>query len=140
MRKLKQRKRDRQVVLQMWVDPLDKDEAPVLQAMEAIRRKHPELSTKQILMQSVLFTADRDGIEVEKPMSMGQISSMFKSILQKLDGMVSGGQITRQDASDIVTMAQSQGLRFDDLDPVAKSLAQNYVGFALNDDDDEEWD
>lgn len=69
---------------------------------------------------------------------MIQISQMFKSILQKLDGLVAGGQISRQDASDIVGMAQAQGLRFEDLDPVAQSLARNYVGFSLNDDEDDE--
>lgn len=139
MRKLKQRKRDRQIVLQMWIDPIDQDEAPVLRAMDTIRQRHPGLSTKQILMQSVVFAAERDGIAVEKPMSMGQISIMFKSILQKLDSLVSGGQITRQDMHGIVEIAQEAGVRFEDLDPVAKSIAGNYVGFALS-DDDEEWD
>lgn len=138
MRKLQQTKRDRSIVLQMWIDPHDSTEAPVLRAMDAIRQRHPDLSTKQILMQAVIFTAEHDGIEVERPMSMIQISQMFKSILQKLDGLVTGGQISRQDATDFVQMAQDQGLKFEDLDPVAQSLARNYVGFSLNDDEDED--
>lgn len=138
MRKLRQTKRDRSVVLQMWIDPEEPDEAPVLRAMDAIRQRHPDLSTKQILMQSVIFTAAHDGIEVERPLNMIQISQMFKSILQKLDGLVTGGQISRQDATDFVQMAQDQGLKFEDLDPVAQSLARNYVGFSLNDDDEDE--
>lgn len=138
MRKLQQTKRDRSIVLQMWIDPHDSTEGPVLRAMDAIRQRHPDLSTKQILMQAVIFTAEHDGIEVERPMSMIQISQMFKSILQKLDGLVTGGQISRQDATDFVQMAQDQGLKFEDLDPVAQSLARNYVGFSLNDDEDED--
>lgn len=138
MRRLHQTVRERSQVYQMWIDPHNLDEAPVLRAIETIRQRHPDLSTKQILMQSVLFTAERDGIEVERPMNMGQIGQMFKFILQKIDGMVSMGQITRQDARAIVGVAQDQGLNFDDLDPVAQSLARNYVGFVMDDDEDED--
>lgn len=136
MRKLKQTKRDRQQVVQAWLDPFNADEKAVLTAVERLREKH-NITTKQVIMKSILWAAENDGIEVDKPVSMTQINKMFKKIIAKMDGMVANGQITSSQATELTEMFESQ-VRFEDLDAVSRSLASNYTGFQLNQDDEDE--
>lgn len=88
-------------------------------------------------MKSILWAAENDGIEVDKPVSMTQINKMFKKIIAKMDGMVANGQITSSQATELTEMFESQ-VRFEDLDAVSRSLASNYTGFQLNQDDEDE--
>ncbi len=138
MRKLDKTKRDRQKVIQAWLDPLNGDEKAVLDAVEKLRAKH-NIPTKQIIMQSILFAAQHDGIEVNRPVSMSQITKMFKSLTAKIDNLVESGHMTSGQATQLAQMFESE-VRFEDLDPVSRSLASNYTGFVLNDDEDEDDD
>jgi hypothetical protein len=134
VRKLKQTKRDRQQVIQAWLDPFNPDEKAVLTAVEKLREKH-SISAKQVIMKSILWAAEQDGIEVDRPVSMAQITKMFKKIMGALENMVANGQMTSAQASEISQMFESE-VRFEELDPLSRSLAGNYTGFDLNEDDE----
>ena len=41
-------------------------------------------------------------------------------------------------AAGLIQMIQPEGLRYEDLDPASRSLANNYTGFEMNDDDEVE--
>lgn len=137
MRKLKETKRDRQKVIQAWLDPNNHDENEVLKAVNRLCDKH-SMTTKEVIMKSVLWAAQQDGIEVDRPVSMTQITRMFKTIIGRVDGLVSSGAMTTAQATELTAMFQDEGIQFEDLDPVSRSLANNYTGFTLNEDEDDE--
>lgn len=135
-RKLKQTRRDNSTLLQAWFNPANPDEAEVLIALQRIQDKHPELSNKAIIAYSIMHTAESDGIEVQTPVSGTQIMKALKRILAKMDNLVSAGHMTQNDAAAFVGFAQEAGVKFDDLDPIARSVANNYTGFDFDDEED----
>lgn len=94
------------------------------------------ITTKQAIMQSIICAAKHNGIEVETPYSMSVISQMFRAIIEKIDGMVIAGHMPMAQASELVSVFGGDNIRYEDLDPAARSLAANYVGFQLEDDED----
>jgi hypothetical protein len=137
VRKLNTTKRDRQKVIQAWLDPNNYDENEVLKAVNRLSEKH-NMTTKAVIMKSILWAAQQDGIEVDRPVSMTQITRMFKTILGRVDNLVTTGAITNAQASELTAMFENEGVQFEDLDPVSRSLANNYTGFTLNEDEDDE--
>lgn len=135
-RKLKQTRRDKSILLQAWFNPTIPEEAAVLNALSEIQNKHPELTNKAIIAYSIAFTAEKDGIEVQMPVSGTQIMKALKNILSKMDGLVASGHMNRHDAAAFVDFAQEAGVKFDDLDPIARSVANNYTGFDFDEDED----
>lgn len=135
-RKLKETRRDKSILLQAWFNPGIPEEAEVLSALSRIRDKHPELTNKAVIAYSLLHTAKADGIEVQMPVSGTQIMKALKRILAKMDNLVTNGHMTQNDAAAFVGFAQEAGVKFDELDPIARSVANNYTGFDFDEDDD----
>lgn len=134
-RKLNQTRRDKSTLIQAWFNPSIPEENEALKAIDQIRLKHPELSNKAIIAYSVIYAAEKDGIEVQSPVSGTQIMKSLKSILSKLDNLVSNGHMTRQDAAQFVGFAEQAGVKFEELDSTTRSLARNYTGFDFEDED-----
>lgn len=134
-KKLNQTKRERSKLIQAWIDTGNDDELRVLHALDKLCDKR-NINVRQAIMQSILFTAEHDQLTVEKPYSMIAISRMFKSILEKIDNMVSSGAMQHSQASDLVSAFGGSGVSYEDLDPAARSLASNYVSFNFEDDED----
>lgn len=135
-RKLKQTRRDKSTLLQAWFNPGIPEEAEVLTALGRIQERHPELTNKAIISYSLLHTAESDGIEVQTPVSGTQIMKALKRILSKMDNLVTTGHMTQNDAAAFVGFAQEAGVKFDDLDPISRSVARNYTGFDFDEDED----
>lgn len=133
--KYNQTRRDKSTLLQAWFNPEVPEEAEVLNALKHIRIKHPGLTTKAIIAYSVTFTAEKDGIEVQTPVSGTQIMKALKKILSKMDGLVAGGHMSQNDARAFIGLAESAGVNFEDLDPIARSVANNYTGFDFDEDE-----
>lgn len=134
-KKLSETKREREKVIQAWLDLSNPDELRVYNAFLKLREKH-NMTTKQVIAQSILFAAEQGGIDTQKPYSMIVISEMFKNILEKIDGMVLSGNMPKSQASELVSVLGGSGIQYEDLDTTARSLASNYVGFQLEDDED----
>jgi hypothetical protein len=135
-RKLSQTRRDKSTLLQAWFNPAIPEEAEVLNALRLLQGKHPELTNKAIIAYSVMYTAEKDGIEIQLPVSGTQIMKALKKILSKMDGLVAGGHMSQHDAAAFVGLAESAGVRFEDLDPISRSVANNYTGFDFDEDEE----
>lgn len=134
--KLGQTRRDKSTLLQAWFNPTIPEENEALEALRQIKKKHPELTNKMVIAYSLIHTAESDGIEIQKPVSGIQIMKALKKILSKMDSLVAGGHMTQNDAAAFVGLAESAGVKFEDLDPISRSVANNYTGFDFDEDEE----
>lgn len=132
----KETKRENERLVQAWFHEKSPDDAEVLKALDIMREKYG-WTVKQVISRSILITAQSKGVAVDTPLSMTQINRMFKKILGKIDGLVSSGQLSHEQAANLSPLFGEE-LRYEDFDPLAKSLTGNYTGFQLDDSEDED--